>query len=139
MPKEKTGYKIIPVNTASSNASISAKILEDAKTAGSKYMLIQIYESNEKIIFHSNSKQECEQKEKDLINDEDLNKMQNEIDPGLIIYKDWEASEEKSQPHRFYKDSSGNLYKRYKNDDGYYKLDPNSTSAYNDKDKIKFK
>ncbi len=69
MPKEKTGYKIIPVNTASSNASISAKILEDAKTAGSKYMLIQIYESNEKIIFHSNSKQECEQKEKDLIND----------------------------------------------------------------------
>lgn len=139
MPKEKTGYKIIPVNTASSNASISAKILQDALDAGSKYMLIQIYCSNEKMIFHSNSREKCEQREKDLIIDEDLNKMQNEIDPGLIIYKDWEASEEKSQPYRFYKDSSENLYKRYKNDDGYYKLDPNSTSVNNNKDKIKFK
>lgn len=126
MSKEKTKYKIISVNTASSSADISTKILQDAIDANSKWMLLQIYGSNEKMIFYSNERKECEQKQEELIKDDDLNEMREKIDQSLIPISNWDYKDLGDRPFRTYEDINRKKYLRYKGDDGYFIPDPDT-------------
>ncbi|RDB35138.1 MAG: hypothetical protein DCC88_11755 [Spirobacillus cienkowskii] len=62
MSKKKTEYKIISAHARSADSNEAEELMNEAIKQNSKYLLVQIDGSKEKVIFSSNSKKECEKK-----------------------------------------------------------------------------